>query len=66
MQELSQSIENAVGVEQPQDQIREAGKKWACYALDTYRNDLLGKALAISKALSDFAAEMDELIEAKS
>lgn len=40
-------------------------QRWASHALATYRDELLTKALAIAKALSEFDAELfrDEEVE---
>ena len=38
--------------------LQSAAKLWAAHALDTYVDGLLDKALAVSKALADFAHEL--------
>lgn len=40
-------------------EFREASKKWAAHAIETYKDDLLGKALLVSKAIADFLNEME-------
>lgn len=36
-----------------------ASKQWAYHCLDTYRDTLLERGLAISRAIADFMSEME-------
>ena len=57
MQELAQAIvSNAQGPDGIDLDV--AAKKWAAYSLDTYKDRLLEKALAISVALVNFTNEL--------
>ncbi len=58
MQELAKAIEAVEQGEEPQ-LLRGAAKRWAEYSLDTYKDDLLHRALAISEALVQFMNEME-------
>lgn len=40
--------------------MQDAAKAWAVVALETFRGELLGKALAISGAMADFTAELEK------
>jgi hypothetical protein len=66
MRDLANAIENAsdpvgyTGDETAERELRRAASAWAEYALDTFDGELLGKALAISKALAEFCNEMEK------
>ena len=64
MKELTDSISKqsspnpAKGVEVYE--LREAAKKWACYAIDTYSDEFLTRALAISKVIAEFCTVIEK------
>lgn len=58
MEELANAVrENAVSVTSA-DMLDEAAQKWATNALVTYRDELLTRALEISRAIAQFVAEL--------
>ena len=56
MNELTKAINNELEHVKPDglDELHDAGKKWAVYALDTYTGSFLTHALGISKAIAEF------------
>ena len=61
MQELRENIERVADKTafDPQGTLRDTAQKWAHHAIETYRDELLEKALKISEALTNFLAEME-------
>lgn len=60
MQELNDSMNNAMDHNtRPPVNLRDVGKKWALHCLETYTEDLLSRGLHISKALAEFANELE-------
>jgi hypothetical protein len=64
MKELTDSIVKqsspnpAKGVEVYE--LREAAKKWACYAIDIYSDAFLTRALSISKSIAEFCTVIEK------
>lgn len=62
MQDVQQTVDERI--ERFADDSRvngdftELAKRWASHSLETYKDELLTKALAISKALSEFDSEL--------
>ena len=60
MQELVDRLRDVrEGASEPGTLLRDASIKWATDALHIYRDELLTRALAISAALAQFAAELE-------
>jgi hypothetical protein len=64
MNQLTDALREHAGMagdDDPSDDLPlcKAAKEWAVHSLDTYSDDLLSKALAISKALREFADEFN-------
>ena len=47
------------GSDKPGFEFRTAAKKWAAHSLETYQDDLLTKALAVSKSIAEFCNELE-------
>lgn len=60
MENLKNAIQNEIASCGASDctSLHEAGKQWASFALDTYTEAFLSKALAISKAIAEFTSVM--------
>jgi len=61
MKELSNSIHETIqkdGDSISLNMLHETGKRWAIFALDTYTDAFLTKALAISKAIAEFTSAL--------
>ena len=59
MKELSTAINNEIASDGSHDcgtALHAAAKAWALFALDTYTDAFLTKALAISKAIAEFTS----------
>lgn len=59
MKEFAKTIEDCTDGTRDIDVLQEASKKWAYYALDTFVNMKLSRALAISEAMANFTAEFE-------
>lgn len=42
-------------------EFRKAAKRWAEFSLDTFKGDLLQKAMAVSASIADFCSELEDL-----
>lgn len=57
MEDLKAGIESEIAGEETVDFL-ELSQKWAAFSLATFRDELLTKALQISKALAEFDCEL--------
>ena len=60
MQEVVRAIEDNISNEIPRVSFTDTAKKWAAYCLETYRDELLKRGLAIAAALAEFEDEIGE------
>lgn len=63
MQDVAKSLDSMIAMNEHEaaanpEILDEAAVRWATHSLKTYRGDLLTQALAISKALAEFTAEL--------
>ncbi len=62
MKEVTNAIQNEIAACGSSDTkaFREVAKQWASFAIDTYTEAFLTKALAISKAIAEFCAVIEK------
>ena len=60
MQELAETVlSEAKDFRDPRKSFQEACEKWAIFCLKNHRDELLKKGLAISAAMSEYVAEIE-------
>ena len=63
MQDVQRTIDSHIDLFSPAEErgeFTQLAQRWASHSLATYKDELLGKALAIAKALSEFDNELLE------
>ena len=62
MREITNAVQNEIASCGSSDvkAFREAAKQWASFAIDTYTEAFLTKALAVSKAIAEFCAVIEK------
>lgn len=63
MDNLKKGISKAMNKDVCGQNLHEVGKEWACFCLDTYNGNLLGRGLDISKAIACFISEIEHPTE---
>ena len=61
MKELDQDLEAVEKADATEGSLRATAIRWGSHAINTYRDELLHRALAISEALAQFVNESETM-----